>query len=81
MPIKFDAFMKWLYSFALLGLTVGWGWFSLRVLERALRDKLETDILVSSVVSVLLGAMITWQALIIQHWFRKGKPEEPTPTP
>lgn len=75
--MTFDALMKWLYSFALLGLTVGWGWLSLRVLERALRDKLDTDILVSSVVSVLLGALITLTTLITQHWFRKKLGEPP----
>ena len=67
---------KWIYSFLLLLLTVGWGYLSLVVLERALKDKLPVDILVSAVVSVLLGAMLTWDSLVVQHWFRKATPAD-----
>ena len=74
--MKFDAYMKWLYSFALLGLTVGWGWFTTDRVMIALREGLPTDILVAVAATGLLGSLTTWESLVVQHYFRKAKPEE-----
>jgi len=74
--VTFDAFMKWLYSFALLGLTVGWGWFTTDRILLALREQLPTDILVAVASTGLLGSLTTWNTLIVQHFFRKATPKE-----
>jgi len=70
---------KWAYSFLLLLLTVGWAYLALHKLEIALVKKIEVDILVSSVISVLLGGLMTWNAIVIQHWFRKAGPNDKPP--
>jgi len=67
--------IKWAYSFVLLGVTIWWGVFCVNTVMTALQSLTEADVLMTAGVSVLMGALISWDALIIQHWFRKKTPE------
>lgn len=78
MPYKL---VKWSYAFAMLGATLFWAYVSLNRLEQALATGLPTDVLVSSVVSVLLGALITWEGQVVTFYFRKSGPDDVPPTP
>lgn len=67
--------LKWLYSFAVLIVTVGWAMFTLIFVANAIDKQSAASIMAASGASLLLGAMISWNGLIVQHWFRKSKPE------
>lgn len=66
---------KGIYALILLLITLAWASFSVWITYRALLDKLTVDILASAGANVLLGALIGWNANVIQHYFRKAKPE------
>ena len=76
--MTFDRGMKWLYSFILLGATIGWGWFTMNKILFALEKKLDTDILVAIASTGLLTSLMTWDTIIVQHWFRKKLEEPPS---
>jgi hypothetical protein len=67
--------LKWLYTFVLLGVTIGWGVFCVNVIRAALLIPSVTGILETAGVASVMGALISWNALVIQHWFRKKSPE------
>jgi len=67
--------IKWLYTFFLLIVTIGWAVFSVIVIKSAMSAPSPASVLEASGTSVLLGALIGWNALVIQHWFRKKTPE------
>lgn len=69
---------KWLYSFILLFLTVGWAGYTLRLLAQAAADPNIIRIVEVSGAAALLGAMMTWNATVIYFWFRKAPPYPPT---
>ena len=68
--------MKWLYTFVLLLITVGWAVFTVMVVKNALGEPSVVGVLEASGTSVLLGALIGWNALVIQYWFRKKPPAQ-----
>lgn len=63
--------MKWIYTFVLLIATIGWAVFTVIVVKDAMATPTAAGILEASGTSVLLGALIGWNSLVIQHWFRK----------
>lgn len=63
--------MKWTYTFVLLAATIGWAVFTVIVVKDAMVVPTAAGILETSGTSVLLGAFIGWNALVIQYWFRK----------
>jgi hypothetical protein len=64
--------MKWIFSFVMMGLTVGWGVFSVNTVFCALQIPIEaTDIFSVAGVSTFMGSLLTFDALIVQYWFRK----------
>jgi len=63
--------MKWVYTFVLLFVTVGWAVFTVMVVNSALAEPTGNGVLEASGTSVFLGALIGWNALVIQFWFRK----------
>ncbi|MDD5229739.1 MAG: hypothetical protein PHC43_00260 [Candidatus Marinimicrobia bacterium] len=67
---------KYSYAFTLLGLTFLWAGFCVWMTCQAIAMKSEIAILGAAGVDTLLGALISWNALIIQHYFRKAIPEE-----
>jgi len=69
--------MKWVYTFVLLAVTIGWSVFTVLIVKVALAAPSEAGILEASGTSVLLGALIGWNALVVQYWFRKKSPEPP----
>ena len=78
-------FAKWVYTFVLLFLTVGWAGYVLRILQHTAADPNIARIVELSGASGLLGAMMTWNATIIYFWFRKqpaaGTPQAPPEGP
>lgn len=72
---------KWVYTFVMLFATIGWGVFTVMIVrDAALKIENQTitqiDLISAAGASGLMGALIGWNSLIIQHWFRK-KIEEP----
>ena len=80
-----DSKFKQAYAFTNLALVTFWAIFLLVIVIRAyLIAPGLGDIVAAAGVGVLLGAFITWNSNINQHYFRKRQdeskpPEEPTP--
>ena len=72
--------MKWLYTFMLLLITVGWAVFTVMIVRGALAEPSVTGVLEASGTSVLLGALIGWNSLIVQYWYRKKPSAQETPS-
>jgi len=69
--------MKWLYTFFLLIVTLGWAVFLVFIVWDALTFGPEpVDVVAAAGVGVLLGALIAWNGNVNQFWFRKKSPEE-----
>ncbi len=68
--------MKWLYTFVLLFSTLGWAVFCVVVIRSILKEPTGAGVLEAAGVSVLLGALITWNGAVNQFWFRKKSPPE-----
>ena len=68
--------MKWVYTFVVLAATIGWAAFTVLVVRDARAEPTPAGVLEGSGTSVLLGALIGWNALIVQFWFRKKGPNE-----
>ena len=68
--------MKWIYSFVLLLATIGWAVFTVLICKDAVDNPTSINVIETAGASVLMGALITWNGLVIQHWFRKKNPEE-----
>lgn len=60
--MKATAKLKWAFTFSLLGVCV---WWFHEVWDNA--DLLNT---------AFSGALVVLFSLVVQHWFRKGKPED-----
>jgi len=71
--------MKWVYTFVLLAVTLGWSVVTVMIVKGALTEPSELGVLESSGTSVFLGALIGWNALVIQYWFRKKAPPADAP--
>ena len=67
--------LKWVYTFVLLGVTIGWAVFVVEVVRDAMAEPTASGVLEASGTGVLLGALIGWNAVIIQFWFRKKGPK------
>lgn len=70
---------KWVYTFFLLLVTVGWAVFCVLTIKNAVAMPTSASVLEASGTSVLLGALITWNAAVVQYWFRKKSPSAPPP--
>lgn len=66
---------KGIYALVLLIISILWAGLSVWITYQALLDKLTVDILAAAGANVLLGALIGWNSNIVQHYFRKAKPE------
>jgi len=64
-------YMKWIYTFVLLVTTIGWAIFTVVVVKSVTDAPTAAGVLEASGTSVLLGALIGWNSLVIQYWFRK----------
>lgn len=67
---------KHAYAIILLMLTFLWACFCVWVTYMAVKLATESAILGAAGVDTLLGALISWNALVIQHYFRKATPED-----
>ena len=68
--------VKWVYSFVLLGATVWWAKFCVDTVRAALLQPTPIDVLAVAGVSGFLGALVSWNVIVIQHWFRKKSPDK-----
>ena len=66
---------KWACTFALMGFTGWWGWFTVQITLSALDSQAGIDVLKVAGASGLLGTLTTLLTLAIQHWFRRAKPQ------
>ena len=62
---------KWLYTFLLLIITIGWAVFTIFMVREALNEPTPVNVIEASGSGVLLGALITWNNDVKQYWFRK----------
>ena len=69
---------KWIYTYVLLLCTIGWAVFCVIIIKNATATPTSTSVLEVAGVTVLLGALIAWNANVNQYWFRKKTPTEPT---
>jgi hypothetical protein len=67
--------MKWLYTFVLLLATIGWAVFAVTIVKSTMATPTPIGVLEASGVSVLLGALISWNADVNRYWFRKKPPQ------
>ena len=68
--------MKWLYTFFLLIVTLGWAVFLVFTVWDAITFGPEPlDVVAAAGVGVLLGALIAWNGTVNQYWFRKKGPK------
>lgn len=63
--------LKWAYSFFLLIITVAWASFTVWVVRDTMDNLSAVGVMEASGAAGLLGALSTWNALVIQYWFRK----------
>jgi len=50
--------------------------FTVLIVKSCMATPSTISVVEASGVSVLMGGLITWSGLIIQHWFRKKNAEE-----
>lgn len=74
-----SANFKHAYAFILLGLTFLWACFCVWVTWQAIQVPTATGVIAAAGCDTLMGALIAWNALIIQHYFRKSTPEDNLP--
>lgn len=70
---------KWVYTFFLLLVTIGWAAFCVITIRDAVTTPTSTSVLEVAGVTVLLGALIAWNGNVNQYWFRKKPKDEPPP--
>lgn len=57
----------------MMGVTVGWGVFSVNTIMTAMQLPIEaSDVLQAAGMGTFTGALLIWDALIVQFWFRKS---------
>ena len=69
---------KWVYSFVLLFLTLGWAGFLVWLVKDTIANPNAVKVIEVTGVSALLGALITWNQSIVSYWFRKAPPKDGT---
>lgn len=62
---------KWVYTFLLLILTIGWAVFTVNAVKDSIVEPNSVNAVEASGSSILLGALIVWNGNVNQHWFRK----------
>ena len=67
--------LKWLFTFTLLGATIGWGVFTVLIVKDAMVTPNSANVLESAGAGVVTGALVSWTGLVIQFWFRKKSPD------
>lgn len=78
-----DSNLKWVFTFTMIFITIAWAVFTVFIV-RDVALKVNTneiqqiDVIAVAGAGTLMGALIGWDTLIIQYWFRK-KPGETNP--
>ena len=63
---------KWAFTFTLLALTIAWAVFCVLLVKSIMSNPTSSGVIETAGVTGLLGAMIGWNANVIQYWFRKS---------
>ena len=66
--------LKWLFTFTLLGATMGWAVFTVVIVKDAMAMPNSANVLESAGAGVVTGALVAWTGNVVQYWFRK-RPE------
>lgn len=66
---------KLLLALLLLLFTAGWGFFTVTITAEALAKLNVTNIIGAAGANQVMGALLTLDTLVYQHYFRKAKPE------
>lgn len=74
-----SANFKHLYAFTILIATIAWAVFCVWITYKATVSTTPVNILGAAGADTLLGALITYNSLIVQHYFRKSTPEDNPP--
>ena len=69
--------MRWLFTFTLLGATVGWAVFTVLIVQDAMAQPNSANVLESAGAGVVTGALVSWTGNVVQFWFRKKSADEP----
>jgi len=72
---KLDLMMKWIYTFVLLAVTIGWAAFTVLIVNRSLNNPDPGAVIEASGTSLVTGALIVLNTNVNQHWFRKKTPD------
>lgn len=81
-----SANFKHAYAFAVLAVTVLWAVFCVWITYQAIMATIANapmaavNVLGAAGADTLLGALITYNSLIVQHYYRKATPEDNPPT-
>lgn len=75
MKMKSNNF-KHVYSLILLFLTFMWAVFCVWVTWQATKALNAANVIAAGGCDTLLGALLSWNAIIIQHFYRKAVPED-----
>ncbi len=66
---------KLLLALLLVLFTAGWAYFTVYATAQALETLKVTNIIGAAGANQVLGALLTLDTLVYQHYFRKAKPE------
>lgn len=67
---------KWIYTFAVLLITIGWAVFTVYMVDRAIDAPTAVNVIEASGTGVLLGHLISINNDVKQYWFRKKLGED-----
>lgn len=70
---------KHAYAFTLLLMTFLWALFCVWMTGLAIKNLNSLNVIAAAGCDTLLGALVTWNALVIQFFFRKAGPGEKVP--
>ncbi len=65
---------KWIFSFFLLMATFAWFVLCVLLVKSIVANPTPTGVLETAGATGFSGALLTWDALIVQYWFRKAPP-------
>ena len=70
-----DSFKHW-FAYQLFWGTVLWAVFTMWLVYKAACSNFPVDIFAAAGASGVTGALTAWVTLVVQHYFRRAKPQE-----
>ncbi len=66
---------KLILAILLMGFTAGWAFWTVEITVVALAKLNVTNVITAAGSNQVMGALLTLDTLVFQHYFRKAKPE------